>query len=218
MNFIDFYRKMFYSYDMEIEMKKQNKILKFIALGFCAVLIFALGGCSLFDGNETNKETNKTNINYIEKNFGETFTLQGIDITINDYVFKYFAKNGSLEAGKNKVWLIINATLCNNGTESINLDKIADGIIYTTDAGEAKYNSKWYNYSDWINAHSIIEPFETISGMFMYQVPESIAPTLNGYGYSVGGKFSASTTQNINFEFRIYENKISRNECFVIKL
>lgn len=199
-------------------MKKQNKFLKFLALGLCAVLIFAVGGCSLFDDDEANREPNKTNINYIEKNFGETFTLQDIDITVNNYAFKYFAKSGSLEAGKNKVWLIINATLYNDNTKSISLDEIADKIIYTTDAGEAKYSSKWFNYSDWINAHSIIEPFETISGMYMYQVPESIAPGSGEYGYSRGDKFTSSTTQNINFEFRIYENKISRTECFVIKL
>ncbi len=144
----------------------------------------------------------------IEKNFNETFTIEELDITITDYAFKRFAYRGSYEADSNKVWLIVNATICNNSTETKNLrtlsknTELTDNAFFIKDNKESKYNGSFLLNEVCIRAHEKIDPYETITGMFMYEVPITIAPELSGTSYS------SSTCQNLNFEFRlIYENK-----------
>lgn len=192
----------------------------FILISICFILVFAfcpiLSGCSLEDDDSDN---NGTNIIYNDVDMGTAFSLEGVEITITDYVIKYYALSGSYGAGDNKVWVIANAKLYNNSTKTINLENITDKLIYTTEANEeAIYNSKWFNNNNWVNAHETIEAFETIEAMFMYQIPAGIAPKLSGYDYSVGGKYSATSTKNIGFEIRFAKNSKSATECYVFKL
>lgn len=196
----------------------KRKIFKLLSICFILVLSVCpiLSGCSLENNNNDNKEINTT---YYEINIGASFSLESVEITITDYVFKYYALRGSYGAGDNKVWVIANAKLYNNSTQTINLKNITDKLIYTTETNEeATYNSKWFNNNSWVKAHETIEAFETIEAMFMYQIPVGIAPKLSGYDYSVGGKYSATSTNNIGFEIRFAKNSKSATECYVIKL
>jgi hypothetical protein len=156
---------------------------------------------------------------YIEKNWGETFTLEGIDITIKSYEFRYYILNNSFKAPSGKVWLVINATLYNDTANTISLSEITDSIFYIDNDTAVNYNSTFSYYNDWINAHDEIVPYERITGIFTYAIPENIVPSPQGNKtYANGGTFSGSSTQNINFELRIKKNKINTTECYVIKL
>lgn len=203
---------------------KRFVVLKNICFVLMLVCCFTLSGCSLISGvddslDDINYGNKDSDVTYYEVEIGTTFTLEGIDITINDYVFKYFALKGSYEAGDNKVWVIANVKLYNNSTKTINLNNITDKLIYKTDTNEeATYNSKFFMNNNWVNAHESIEAFETIEAMFMYQIPVGIAPQISGYDYSVGGKYSSKTTKNINYEIRFSKNSISAKECYVVKL
>ncbi|MGM9645750.1 MAG: DUF4352 domain-containing protein [Eubacteriales bacterium] len=154
---------------------------------------------------------------YVEKDWGESFTLEGLEIQLNDYEFRYYAKSGSIEAGQNKVWLVINATVYNASSKAIDLNTISDEMIYIRDGEEAKYNSVFFLYSDWIKSHQTIDPYEKIEGMFMYQIPEGIAPMISGHYYN-GGRYGSNQTNDIGFEFRIKENSVNASKCIVVKL
>lgn len=160
-------------------------------------------GCSLFE-DEVEKK-------FIEKSWGETFQCEGVDVTLNYYTFCREMLY-TFSAGDGKMWIEINATLTNNSTETIHLSDINDGIIYVTDDGEAKYNSMWFSYLDFINSHNSLLPFESITGIFSYKVPDTIVPQ-DYYNYN-----KIRETKNVGFEFRMEKNSIYAEECFIVKL
>lgn len=162
---------------------------------------------------------NNTTTDAIEtKDWNENFTFEDIDFCFTGYTFKYFADGGSYPAGENHVWVIINATLLNNTSKKIDLSNITTDLIYLKNDEEAKYNSFYFSNSRWIMSHEYIEPYEKIEGIFMYKIPTTIAPAISGYDYSIGGKFEASSCQNLNFEFRLKKNLKDVKNYISIKL
>ncbi len=163
----------------------------------------------------TTPTTPQTAISNIE--IGETFELEGIKITVKSFEFRYYAYSQSFAAGEGKVWVMITAKLENPGTEKLKYNTIIDNLYYITEQGEAKYNSQYFDYSQWLNASNYLDPFETREGYYMFNVPESIAPpTDNGLGYANNGK--STSTKGKNFELRFQQNKANPKNIVKIKL
>lgn len=194
-------------------MKIKKCVSRFVSIVLVFITAVVFQGCGLLDG--FGKETE-----YIDKEWGETFEFCGIEFTFNRYEFINWAWHGSYEADSNKVWLLIYAKLQNNSTETISLNDFVDKVVYINNGEEAEYNSKWYlNSERWINAHDDIEAYETIEGVFMYEIPMGIVPGYEGkYGYKAGGKYESNETKNINFEMRLFKNQRDAKEFYVIKL
>lgn len=204
---------------IEIENKannknKTNKITIILSVIFIS-LIFITFITILIPSNKKNEEQN-INQTKIQVAIGETFQIDGLNYTIESYEFRYFAHKGDFRAESGKIWLMVNAKIENPTTER----KIYDNSVncyYITDAGEAKYNQKYYNYSEWLSASNYLDPFETATGYYMFSIPENVAPEPDGnYSYSIGGK--TNSTKGKNFEIRMQKNKINAEEIFIIKL
>lgn len=195
--------------------KKISTIVGVILAIIVAVIIIAVS----LSPNKSNDEItpdNSNQANITSVNVGETFELEGIKFTVESYEFRYYAHKGSYEAGTGKVWLMINAKIENPNLTRTKYDTVSESLYYITQDGEARYNSQYYNFTEWLDASNYLDPLEVARGYFMFNIPQNIAPIPNGYSYENGGK--ATNTQVKNFELRFQQNKIKPKDIIKIKL
>lgn len=211
------------------------KIIKNLFI-VCLVIFMSVGvtACDFFTNNNSSEQTEEqeTNTtNYIQKNIGETFTFEGVEITITEYKIRECVLNwksandysSTVDNNRNKVWVEIYATITNNTTKDFSISSLYDKLVYVTNDGEATYSGSYYYEDEFIESHSTIQAFNNLSGIFAYKIPVSIAPSLGEekqYFYndsSIRNTYSSNTCNNTNFEFRL-SNGYKSNDIYVVKL
>lgn len=216
---------------IEINKKKNSNLDKkkiSTIIGIVVAVIFAIVVIIFsFSTNSSNDETTPPSPNITNVKIGETFELEDIKITILDYYFSYYAfdTTTSFAAGKDKVFLMVHAKLENPNTSRTMYDTITNSLYYITDNGEARYNNKYFNYSDWLLASNYLDPLEVATGYYMFQLPENIVPPYPGNpSYMTPqsdwyeGVSKLTSTQGKNFEIRFQQNKTKPDDIIKIKL
>lgn len=138
----------------------------------------------------------------IDKSINETFNVEGFDITVLSYKFKRYAKGGSYEADKNKIWLIIEVKVANNSSNALYIDTITTSVVYNNNGEEASYNSSFCFDDYWIMSNTSFSPYYETTGMLTYQVPEKLS----------------TQTDGACFELHIQKNKQKISEYYSVKL
>lgn len=135
-----------------------------------------------------------------EKNFGETFNLCGLDLTVDNF---------SLESGDDKACVKFQVTIHNPTSKTIKFTTISSGLYYMLGDEPARYNSVWTSdFSQWE-----FIPYDTQTGAFRFYVPQTLIPNFSQMRHT-----TFTESKNLGFEFRLQENKQDAMEYFFVKI
>ena len=205
---------------------------KTIVSVLCLLISLFVAGCSFFDDSEfENQQNNKIDdFVAIEKEVGETFSFCDVDLTIQKYIIReqclsFFPANPestTIQDNRNNVWVEIYIKIENNTPNNFSVSQIMDTLIYVTEQGNASYNSYYnYAYDEFIDSHSRVEAFGSLSGIYAYKIPVAIAPKLKdnkSYLYPERATYNSETTQNINFSLQLKDSKNLKKDYIRVNL
>ena len=144
---------------------------RLVALLLVAVLACSLVGCDLGSSDKSDE-----NAPLMTGGVSATLTVDELEITVTKFVFsKYCGNLSSLgEAESGSVWCTVYLNV-KNISKSAKILTRSYGTKYdfTLDYNNGyTYNTAWFEYAEFLNAHESIAPLETLSNVCVsYKVP-----------------------------------------------
>lgn len=186
--------------------KKKMSKGAIIAIVCSVIFVLILLGSILGSSGITNEEEKSNQPKITDYQVNETFKFDGLEITIKSWETTKYLK-GDIKADDGYEWVVLNATIHNPKSETAYLmeGSLFPSQIYTEHLlynGKVKYNARYYQYSDWILTHESIMPLGTLSGIYSFMVPSTVANSENSLCWEFTFNKVADQTQIARVKLR----------------